>query len=50
MKGNNWLQNGKRTPLLRNKKSERDIDDTTFHLWKSELQRELPSFWESILS
>ena len=25
-----------------------DIDSSTFLLWKSELQKELPSFWESM--
>jgi hypothetical protein len=23
-----------------------DIDESTFILWKNELQKELPSFWE----
>lgn len=25
-----------------------EIDNSTFMLWKSELQKELPFFWESI--
>lgn len=25
-----------------------NIDNSTFLLWKSELQKELPSFWESM--
>ena len=52
MKGNNWIQNGTRTNLfrIRNIKSEDDIDDKTFKVWKSELQKELTSFWESIIS
>ena len=25
-----------------------DIDESTFILWKSELQKELPSFWETL--
>jgi len=25
-----------------------EIDNSTFMLWKSELQKELPIFWESI--
>jgi hypothetical protein len=50
MKGNNWIQHGKRTSLLRTIKDNDDSDERTFHLWKSELQRELPLFWESILS
>ena len=27
-----------------------EIDNSTFMLWKSELQKELPFFWESIES
>jgi len=50
MKGNDWIRNGKRANLFRDIKSEDDIDDNTFKMWKSELQRELSSFWESILS
>jgi len=25
-----------------------DLDDPTFNLWKTELEKELPEFWESI--
>jgi len=25
-----------------------NLDESTFSLWKSELQKELPSFWESM--
>ncbi len=38
-----------RTKHLKNIKREEDIDDFTFHIWKSELQKELPSFWESLI-
>ena len=31
-------------------KSEDDIDDNTFNMWKSELQKDLTSFWESVIS
>ena len=31
-----------------NIKGEEDIDEYTFNMWKSELQRGLPSFWDSI--
>ena len=37
-----------RTKYFRNIKREGDIDDFTFHIWKSELQKELSSFWESL--
>ena len=29
-------------------KFNEDIDESTFILWKSELQKELPSFWETL--
>jgi len=29
-------------------KKEGEIDDSTFNMWKSELQKELPSFWEEM--
>ena len=25
-----------------------ELDESTFHMWKSELQKELPNFWESM--
>ena len=25
-----------------------ELDDSTFNMWKSELQKELPTFWESM--
>ena len=37
-----------RTKYLKNIKREEDIDDFTFYIWKSELQKELSSFWESL--
>jgi len=37
-----------RTNFFKNIKKEGDIDDVTFGVWKSELQKELPSFWESM--
>jgi len=40
---NNELQ----TQLIKNKNQE-ELDDSAFTLWKSELQKELPMFWESM--
>ena len=37
-----------RTRFLTNIVREENIDDFTFDLWKAELEKELPSFWESI--
>ena len=32
------------------KKDTEELDDSTFNVWKSELQKELPSFWEEMNS
>jgi len=29
-------------------RNEDKLDDHTFKMWKSELEKELPSFWESV--
>lgn len=29
-------------------KNEADLDEPTFDVWKSELERELPTFWASM--
>ncbi len=29
-------------------KKEEELDEPTFNLWKSELQKELPSFWQEM--
>jgi len=29
-------------------RNEVEVNDSTFHLWKEELQKELPNFWESM--
>jgi len=34
--------------FFKNIKNEEGIDDQTFHEWKSELQNNLPEFWESM--
>jgi len=45
----NGMQQHNCEDILRNINRKNDIDDSTFFMWKSELQKELPSFWESIL-
>lgn len=37
------------TKILGNMKRKADNDDKVFMMWKSELQKELPSFWESMM-
>ena len=34
--------------FFRNFKKEEEIDDYTFDQWKTELQKEIPNFWESM--
>jgi len=34
--------------FFRSIKREEEIDDQTFDMWKSELQKDLSDFWESI--
>jgi len=36
-----------RANFFKNSK-EHGLDETTFNMWKSELEKELPSFWESV--
>jgi len=31
-----------------NKKTELELDEDTFFIWKTELKKELPSFWEKM--
>lgn len=48
MEENSWMSKNKYIKFFKNIKSEGDIDENTFNIWKSELQKELPSFWESM--
>ncbi len=38
----------KRSKFIAGFMGEDGIDDDTFNMWKSELQKELPSFWDSM--
>ena len=35
--------------FFKNLKRKGEIDDFTFHQWKTELQKDLPTFWESMI-
>ena len=47
-KDNEGMLMENRTKFFRNGRREGEIDETTFTIWKTELQKELPSFWESM--
>ena len=47
LKRNNIFNNELQTRFIKNVGNE-ELDDCTFNLWKSELLRELPDFWESM--
>ena len=47
MKRNHLFNNELQSKLIKNINNE-EIDDPTFTLWKSELEKELPMFWESM--
>ena len=46
-KNNGLIQNTRSSFFGIIKKNE-DLDESTFDVWKSELQKELPTFWEEI--
>ena len=35
--------------FFKNLKKEEKIDDITFYKWKTELEKDLPQFWESMI-
>jgi len=39
--------NDARASSFKNSK-EVDLDDSTFNIWKTELEKELPNFWDSM--
>jgi hypothetical protein len=47
---NVWMPKVKHMKARRRNRKRYEIDDTTFFTWKSELQKELPSFWQSMAS
>jgi len=48
LKQSNVIIKESRTSFLRSYKKEEILDDKTFNFWKNELQKELPTFWESM--
>ncbi len=47
MKNDNVLENT-RSGFFKNIRKEEGLDDFTVNKWKTELQKELPSFWEAM--
>ena len=47
LKRNNLFNNELQTKHIKTNNSE-GLNDPTFNIWKSELEKELPMFWESI--
>ena len=43
---NDGMQINNNIQMTNKEKIDRDIDELTFNLWKSELQKGLPNFWE----
>jgi len=48
LKQNSVLLRETHPSFLGSYKKEEKLDDKTFSIWKSELLKELPSFWESM--
>lgn len=46
LRGRNVVSEGASTILLYKNRNEVEIDDHTFDMWKTELQKELPEFWK----
>ena len=47
LKRNHLFDNELQTHLIKNINKE-ELDESNFNLWKLELQKELPMFWESM--
>jgi len=48
MNMNTTMLKDPRASFFGNRKKVEKMDSNTFKEWKSELQKELPSFWESV--
>jgi hypothetical protein len=48
MKKFNKLSEENNHRFFRNFIGEENLDEVTFNMWKDELQKELPSFWEDM--
>ena len=48
MERNNDMLQDTRTSFFGIIRREEELDDSTFNNWKTELEKELPSFWEEM--
>jgi len=48
LKENNKKTREARKNFFKGLRKEGDLDESTFDVWKSELQKDLPTFWESM--
>jgi hypothetical protein len=48
MKNNNDII-GHKNNFFRTLKGEDELNDSKFNMWKLELQKDLPQFWESMI-
>jgi len=48
LKNDDGMKQFKRSKFIAGFIGEEELDDNTFNMWKSELQKELPSFWDSM--
>lgn len=48
MKINNDMLQDTRTSFFGRIRREEELDESTFNNWKTELEKELPSFWEEM--
>ena len=50
MKKFNNISGDYRTFFFNSIRKEEELDESTFNIWKTELQKELPTFWEEMTS
>jgi hypothetical protein len=49
LKENNGKTKQTRKNFFKGLRKEENLDESTFNVWKSELQNNLPTFWESMI-
>lgn len=49
MKNNNYVIHKHQNSFFRSIKSEDKLNSSKFNMWKLELQKDLPQFWESMI-